>query len=137
MAQSRKASAAHPATARHRAGLVSALFGLAAAPSAWIVQLLVDYGVSARVCHPGAAPRQDLPAGGEHALLLAINLGCLALALASLGVGLSAWRRLPADQGRARFLAACGLLSAAIFSVAILFDTPSALALRLCWSAPR
>jgi tetrahydromethanopterin S-methyltransferase subunit B len=39
--------------------------------------------------------------------------------------------------GRSRFLAMCGVLSASAFAIAIAFDIPSTLALRLCWSIPQ
>jgi hypothetical protein len=112
------------------------MFGVAAGPFAWIVQLVVDYGLSAHACYPGRTPRLDLPWAGEHGLLLAINLACLALALAGLGVSFRAWREVRGKADRSRFLAVCGMLASATFTIAILFDTPSALALRLCWSAP-
>jgi hypothetical protein len=136
MAKSSPQPADPAAPEQQRPSLVAQLFGIAAGPSAWIAQLALNYGVSSYVCYSGDTPRRDQPPGGEHGLLLAINLACLALALVSLGVAFTAWRRLPIGDGRARFLVVCGLLSGAMFSVAILFDTPSALALRLCWSAP-
>ncbi|HEX3365688.1 hypothetical protein [Phenylobacterium sp.] len=120
-----------------RIGLAAQLFGLAAGPSAWIAQLALNYGLSSYACYPGDTPRQDLPPPSEHAVLLAINLSCLAVAFIGLAVSFRAWRKVPDGDGRARFLTLCGLLSAAIFSAAILFNTPSALALRLCWSASR
>jgi hypothetical protein len=137
----------HPSPHRGRVSLGGQLFGIAAGPAAWIAQLVVDYGVSSYVCYPADTPRRDLPGGGEHGLLLAVNLACLAVALAGFAVSLAGWRRTRAEKpgplhemlqigdGRSRFLAICGLLAAATFAVAILFDTPSALALRLCWSA--
>lgn len=114
------------------------LFGVAAGPTAWIAQLVAGYGLSSYACYPGDAPLQTPPAGGEHALLLAINLAGLALAAAGFAASWLGWRRAgEAETGRARFLAACGLLASAAFAIAILFDTPSALALGLCWSIPR
>lgn len=123
-------------------GVRAQISALAAGPCAWIAQLAVDYGVSSYTCSPGDTPRVDLPGASEHGLLLAINLACLALALTGFAISLSGWRKLRAGaaavvEGRRGFLAKCGLLASAIFAVAILFDTPSALALRLCWSAPR
>jgi hypothetical protein len=136
MAKSPTQPTEHLSPRREQASLIAQLFGVAAGPSAWIAQLVIGYGVSSYVCYPGDTPRRDLPGSGEHGLLLAINLACLAVALAGFAVSFTARRRLPAGDGRGRFLATCGLLSAATFSIAILFDTPSALALRLCWSAP-
>jgi hypothetical protein len=136
MAKPLSQSADPPAPRRHPTSLAVQLFGLTAGPSSWIVQLVLGYGLSAYACYPGDTPRRDLPPGSEHGLLLGINLACLALALAGLAVSFAAWRK-GESGGTSRFLILCGLLSAAMFSLAILFNTPSALALRLCWSAPR
>jgi hypothetical protein len=117
------------------------LFGVAAGPAAWIAQLVLDYGLSSHACFPGDAPRATPPPESGHAVLLAINLACLALALAGLLVSLSGLRRVDAETataaGRSRFLAMCGVLSASVFAIAIGFDLPSTLALNLCWSVAR
>jgi hypothetical protein len=123
-------------------GAVVQLFALAAGPFGWILQLSADYGLSSYACMPRGAPKTEPPPTGEHGVLLAINLACLLLALAGFAISLNEWRKLRADQGapvegRRRFLAGCGLLAASIFAAAILFNTPSALALRLCWGGPR
>jgi hypothetical protein len=122
------------------------LFGVAAGPAGWIAQLVVNYGVSSYLCFPGDAPRATTPPAGEHAVLLAVSLACLALALLGLWVSVTGLRRRPmpvADDalatapGRSRFLAMCGVLSASAFTIAIAFNIPSTLALRLCWSIPQ
>jgi hypothetical protein len=124
----------------------SQLFGVAAGPAAWIAQLVINYGLSSYACFPGDAPRATTPPAGEHAVLLAVNLACLALALAGLWVSLAGLRRGRSptieDSGataprRSRFLAMCGLLSACAFAIAIGFDTPSTLMLGVCSSVPR
>ena len=127
--------------------LAAQLFGLAVGPAAWIGQLVIGYGLSSYSCFPGDAPRSAPPPVAEHGLLLAVNLACVALALSGLLVSLAGLRRHRGDKtqdrattnaaatpwGRSRFLAMCGVLSASAFAIAILFDTPSTLALRLCW----
>jgi hypothetical protein len=122
------------------------LFGVAAGPTAWIAQVVLGYGLSSYGCFPGDAPPTTPPPAGEHAVLLAITLACLGLALAGLWVSFAGLRRSRAAQGRgpdatapgrSRFLAMCGLLSASVFAIAIGFDIPSTLALRLCWSIPQ
>jgi len=143
------ASHPHPSPHRRRVSLAGQLFGVAVGPAAWIAQLVAGYGLSSYACYPGNTPLQSPPDGGEHLLLLVINLVCLALAGAGLAVSWSSWRRtrdempgraagmLETGEGRSRFLAICGVLSAAGFAVAILFNLPSALALATCWSIPR
>jgi hypothetical protein len=119
------------------------LFGVAAGPAAWIAQLVLNYAVSSYACFPGDSPRLTAPPPAEHGVLLLINLACLALALLGLGISLAGLRRSRAADaaatgvGRSRFLAMCGVLSASAFAIAIAFNTPSTLALRLCWSVPR
>ncbi|WP_293380307.1 hypothetical protein [Phenylobacterium sp.] len=103
--------------------------------------MAIDYGVSSYVCTPRDTPRLDAPGAGEHEFLLAINLTCLAVALLGLAAAFAGSRAASeegsgAPRGRHRFLAVSGLLASAIFVVAILFNTPSAVAVRLCWSAP-
>jgi len=134
---------------RDRGDTMGPLFGLAAGPAGWVIQLVVGYGVSSYACFPHDAPaRQSPPPGwaGEPALLLAINIACLLLVLAGLVVSLSAWRRSQnktptgaaaaseVREGRTRFLAGCGVLANLGFAVAILFDTVSILGTPACWS---
>jgi hypothetical protein len=130
-------------SALRAAGVPAQLFGVAAGPAGWIAQLVVNYGVSSYLCFPGDAPRAAAPPAGEHAVLLAVSLACLALALLGLWVSLTGLKRGPATiakgalataPGRSRFLAMCGVLSASAFAIGIAFDIPSTLALRLCWS---
>src|SRR3546814_4823219 len=66
----------HPAPHRDRASSRGLLLALAASPAGWIVQLVLDYGLSSFACYPGDTPlRQSPPAGwgGEHLLLAAIR----------------------------------------------------------------
>jgi len=125
--------------------IVWPLAALAAGPAAWIVQLVVGYGASSLACYPHDAPAARPPGPGEHAVLIAINLACLALALAGLAIAFLHWRGakppqpaehndvMPAGIGRARFLAACGMLSGLGFALAILFDTAPILGAPACW----
>jgi hypothetical protein len=136
MAQSPAPSSERPPAHGGARRLAAELFGVAAGPAAWIAQLVIDYGLSSYACYGGSEPRPAAPPASEHLVLLLINLACLALALSGLAISFASWRRPGAGGNRSRFLALCGLLSSAMFCVAILFDTPSALALRLCWSAP-
>ena len=134
---------AEPSTQR----VPAQLFGVAAGPAAWIAQLCVNYGLSSYACFPGDAPRATPPPAAEHAVLLLISLACLALALAGLWVSFAGLRRSRADGppdgmaatvlSRSRFLAMCGVLSATAFAIAIGFNIPSTLALKLCWSLPQ
>jgi hypothetical protein len=128
--------------------LAVSLLALAAGPAAWSGQLIIDYAVASELCFGRGAPRATPPASGwtpEHLLLLAVNLACLALAAAGGIAALAAWRRTRRDgpgeaagpaaasRARRRFLAVCGVLSASVFAVAILFNTASPLFVSSCW----
>lgn len=141
----------HPAPHRQRVSLARQLFGLAAGPAGWIAQLVIGYGLSSYACFPRDAPHLISPPpgwAGEHLGLLALNLACLALALSGLAAALGAWRRtrgekrggphlaLEIGEGRARFLALCGLLTSGLFAGAILFNTAPILGVPACWSVP-
>ncbi len=118
-----------------------------AGPTAWIIQLLIAYGVSAYLCQPRNEPRLGVPPDwpAEWALMLAVNLACLAGAVAGALAGLAVWRRTGAEkpgshelllevgEGRARFLAACAIMACCGFSVAILFNTVEFFTIPACW----
>ena len=138
----------HPSPHRDRVAPWTALLALAAGPAAWILQLCVDFGVATTLCEQGGAPRATSRIsgwGGEDVFLVCVNLACLAIALAGGLTALAAWRRSRAEkpgganaalevgEGRTRFLALCGMLTAAAFAVAILFDTAWPFFIPSCW----
>lgn len=144
------ASPGHPAPQRRRVRPVLLLAPLAAGAFAWILQLSVSYGVSGAVCsalRKGAVPL--IAAGRETILLTAINLGCLALAVAAALASWSHWRKTRAEtpgdvhaalsigEGRTRFVAAAGILSSSGFALAILFNTVESLMVAACWTGAR
>jgi hypothetical protein len=128
-------------TVRRSAGLALPLAALAAGPGAWAAQLVIDYGLASHACFPGAVPLRQSPPGGwtgEPAVLLALNLACLALSVAAAAISFGTLRTVGrradgAEPRRTRFLASCGLLSGAGFSLAVLFDTVVVLAVPACW----
>ncbi|MGH7025692.1 MAG: hypothetical protein ACREEB_19190 [Caulobacteraceae bacterium] len=121
--------------------IVLLILGVAAGPAAWVLQLVLGYGLASYACYPSDAPARVSPPPGWHGeagVLLGLNLACLALALAGAALSLTLWRdsgRGPAE-GRARFLAMCGMFSCLGFATAILFDTVPILAVPACWSIP-
>jgi len=138
----------NPSPRRDRIRLALPLIALACGPFAWIVQLIGDYALASHACRPGDAPRLAPPAdgwGGEHLVLVGINLACLALCLAGGGVAAAAWRRshreragegrglIGVAEGRTRFLAACGVIAAAAFVLGIAFDTALPFFVPSCW----
>jgi hypothetical protein len=140
---------AAPAKPR-RFNAVAVLWGLAAGPAGWALQLVLGYGLSSYACFPSLAPFQRTPPpgwGAERMALLGINLACLALIVAGGLVCLDAWRRSAPSKGtdantpgvdaarasREHFLASCGLLGAGGFAFATLFNTYSLLFTATCW----
>lgn len=124
------------------------LLALAAGPAAWILQLVVDYGVASDLCRQNGVPRAAPPISGwapEHIVLVGFNLICLAVAVSGGFAALVGWRRtrtekpggaselIEVGEERARFLAACGMMTAAVFAVAILFDTAWPFFVPSCW----
>jgi hypothetical protein len=124
--------------------LPTSLLALAAGP----LQLVVDFGVASDLCRQNGAPRAAPPPYGwapEHIVLVGFNLVCLAVALAGGFTALAAWRRTRAEKPgdapelievggeRKRFLAACGMMSAAAFALAILFGTAWPFFIPSCW----
>jgi hypothetical protein len=142
---------AHPAPHRARARAGPLLIALMAGPAAWIVQLTTAYGVSSFACDPsGLAPFSPAAAMTvDRPILFGLNLVCLALAGAGGLVALRGWRRsrdeksgggaamIDVGEGRTRFLAACGVLTAVGFSIAILFNTFEFFSVPACWSSAR
>ena len=113
------------------------MLGLAAGPTAWIAQLLLDYGLSSHACFPVSHPVAQLPPGSGKPALAVITLLCFLLALAGLGTAWRLWRGArdePPSAGRTCFLALCGLYSCAGFAVAILASAASIIAVPSCWA---
>ena len=127
----------HPPPHRRRVGLTALLFGLAGGPVAWIVQLVTEYSLASRLCDSAGrtAPAIGAPTWPlAQPWLLVGDIFCLSLALAALAVAILGWRATRAEKpgdtetalqtgdGRSRFMAAAGMLSAAGFAIAILFN---------------
>jgi hypothetical protein len=125
------------------------LLALAIGPAAWIVQLTGDFALASDVCRPNDAPRSLPPAGGwgaEHVALIGLNLVCLVLCLAGAGVAWRYWQRshgekrgdtpalVEVGEGRTRFMAACGMITATGFALATAFGTALPLFVPPCWS---
>jgi hypothetical protein len=108
----------HPAPHRDRVALSALLFGLAAAPLAWQVQIVVGSAAAT---------------AARKSTLLALFGVCLAAAFAGGLVALRSWRltfhELPGSahdlvdggEGRTRFMAMCGMLVSLLFFYALLF----------------
>ena len=137
------AVSAAPSQHRHRVGLAALGFGLCGGPLAWAIQLNANYALVSHACFPAVAPRVwPLPGWeGLSTVMLVINVVALVIALAALGVSWWAWRATRVEQrggsgqvreGRSHFLAACGLMAAAGFFVATVFNTATLIWVPQC-----
>jgi hypothetical protein len=134
----------HPAPHRDRVSGWSTLAGLTLGPLAWLVQLTLNVALASAACYPNDAPL-PLPAWSGLAPVLWLA-EILALALCALG-GWLAWRNwrassgerpgtghvlLGSGDGRTRFLAMAGMLTSALFLLAVGFAVISTAAAPGC-----
>jgi hypothetical protein len=116
------------------------LFGLAAGPAGWIIELVTNYGLASYACFPRFEPWRRTPPPGwsaEPAILTSISIACLALTVSGILVSASCWRGARGrGAGREAFLAACGVMAALGFTLALLFDTWPLLRTPACWNVP-
>jgi hypothetical protein len=117
--------------------------GILLAPGGWLVGELVGYYLAARSCEPGPA---GIPLAGTAypaTVHVVLELVVAIVAAFGLGIALSSWRRLgdesepdePSAVGRARFMAATGLVISALFLFGILLFGFSGLVVNVCSQA--
>ena len=139
----------HPSPGRGRVSHAWLFAGLAGAPTAWVVQVLVDYGLSSNACTLTQGRHGQQPVtgfGAETSVLMGVNVACLVVAVAA---GVLSWRHWRATQqekgggvgaqlsigeGRTRFLAIAGMMAAFAFGLATLFGAIEPLLIPSCWS---
>ncbi len=136
----------HPSPHRHKVSVFWLLAGLAIPPAAWTTELLAAFVISSNAC-PLTPDRSSHPGfSGEATLLIALQLVCLIAAIASGLMSRRHWRlvrrekkdsehsHLTIADGRTRFLALAGMLTAGSFAIAILFNVLEPILIPLCWS---
>ncbi len=140
------ASIGHPAPHRQKVSLSSLLFGFWGAPIAWITQLCANYGLSSTVCYPGVRPVVQVPAGWRWITpaLFVVDALALLVAVAAAVVAFRAFsitkeeregdhhHLIEVGEGRSRFLALCGLVTAGGFILVMVFNTLSLILVPLC-----
>ena len=136
----------HPAPHRDKVAVPWLLADLALPSSAWTLQLIFAYGLSSNACPLTPNSTETSGGGGEATVLIALQLVCLVAAVASGVMSLRHWRRVRGEkqdsehshltlgEGRTRFLAMAGMLSAGIFAVAITFNLLEPILIPSCWS---
>ena len=142
------ATADHPGPLRAQGRPWLLLVGAGAPPVAWLLQLLISYGVSSNSCSNLQARGgvlligQDTP---QTVFFLLIALAALFICIAAGASSALNWlqtrpttaadvhRVLSAGEGRTRFLALCGMLAAIGFGIGILFNLVEPLMAPPCW----
>jgi hypothetical protein len=137
-------SQGHPSAARGATRVGALLYGLIAAPCAWIAAQVTSSTLAQAACFPQYAPR-DVPAfPGLHLLHAAALVLALAVCASGGFVAYGAWRRtrgehrggggtlLDIGEGRSRFMALAGMMTSAGFLIGTLFSVPAALLVPAC-----
>ncbi|MEO7073020.1 MAG: hypothetical protein ABI300_08715 [Rhodanobacter sp.] len=130
----------HPVPNRYRVGLLALGFGVAGAPLAWNIELLVGTALSGHQCYPRYMPLALPTWSGTWWFLLGLSVAAVVLGGCAGLVSWRSWRRTqdehpsPAHsgEGRNRFLALCGMLTSGLFLVALLFSLAVVLMVPVC-----
>ena len=127
---------ASPAPHRDRVSMMLVLFGLIAAPGAWIVETTINYMVASRACYPHDVPLSVPITTASSPVLICLAFAALTVSIAGWLAAYQAWRHTRHEmtasahgaaeegEGRTRFLALAGMFISALFLVAALFDMP-------------
>ncbi|GJG89600.1 hypothetical protein tb265_47810 [Gemmatimonadetes bacterium T265] len=94
--EAEQSPAGHPAPQRGNVSNAALWFGIFAAPAAWSVQSLVNFGVAAHACYPGLYPLGAPNVGGTWMLALVVSV--LAVAVGT-GAGFFAHREWTRSRG--------------------------------------
>ena len=125
---------ANPAPQRHNVSIVLLLFGLIAAPLAWIVQTSLNYVVASRACYPFQTRQLQTANDGLWPALIIATVVALVIGIAAAGAAWHAWRMtreehyggghhvMDVGEERTRFLALAGLLISGLFAAAVIFN---------------
>lgn len=134
----------HPAPHAGKVSTWLVLLALLAAPGAWSLQLLVNYGLASHACFPRSAPKGHPSWDWLWPSVLAINLFALFVAAAATFISLLIWRRIRSEtrgghgqlihagEGRSRFLAVWGIWSGLWFVIGIIFNLIAAVGVPAC-----
>lgn len=136
----------HPSPHRDRIGLVPLMAGLIGPPAAWLLQLVVNYGLSSYSCYPASVPHVAVLPGwtGVWVGVLIINIIAIAIAIATTVLSYRNWRivrdehpgeaddLVETGEGRSRFIGLAGAITGLGFVIALVFDLIAILAVPQC-----
>lgn len=136
-------AAAHPSPHKNEVGIVGLLYGLMAAPIAWVSSQIASSIVAQEACFPKTESLSDpaFAVAGLHIGLLSV---AFAVSASAAGVAYANWRRtkresggnghtlLDVGEGRSRFMALAGLLTSFGFMLGTLFSIPAVVFVPAC-----
>jgi hypothetical protein len=144
MTEPQTSQAGHPSPHRAKSGLAALLYGLIAAPAAWVVGEIVDAGLAQEACFPGTEPLATPAFANLHTIHIVVLVISLLVSASAAMVALGAWRAtrneraggphalLSIGEGRSRFMALAGVLTSVGFFVGTLFSVPAVLLVPSC-----
>lgn len=115
-----------PEHARLPVGFVLA-FAVYGAPVAWLMQLIVNYALSAHACYPINIPLMTPVWGPLWWILIGIDMAAMIVAGGAFFVALGQWRAWRGasmshiGERRNRYIAQWAVLTSALFSIAVVF----------------
>ena len=127
-------STGHPGSHRHNVPLAVLVFGLAAAPLAWLAQTSFNYLVASRACYPFDARKLQVVVDGLWPVSVIATVVALVIGIVAAIVSWRAWRAtheehhggghqaIEVAEGRTRFLALCGVMISGLFVAAVVFN---------------
>lgn len=137
-------SGPHPSERRGSTHLGALLYGLIAAPAAWMAAQVVGFAAVQQACFPGYQPLAAPAFPGVQTVSLVALLAALAVCASGIVAALLAWRRtrgehegggrslLDVGEGRSRFMALTGVLTSSGFLIAVLFSLPAVVLVPTC-----
>lgn len=107
------------------------LAGAALAPTFWLGQLMLGYGMTAFACYPGDHPVMPIFSAVLRSALIAFDVVALAACIMGGWISWRCWERCPPGS-RSHFLALWGLMSSLWFFGAILFNVIASVTVPPC-----
>ena len=136
---------AHPSPQARHVSLFHQAIGVAGAPIAWAIRLIVNLALASSACLPSSPlPGEPLTGRGTGLAMLGVDMAALLVALAVAVLSYRDWKAtktekpgshshlLEVGEGRARFLALSGMIVSLGFALATGFDLVALLIVPIC-----
>jgi hypothetical protein len=134
----------HPSAARGATRLWRLLYGLIAAPCAWLAAQVLSATLAQEACFPHSEPLAAPLFPGLHLMQSAALVLAVAVCASGAVVAYRDWRRtrgehqgggqvlLDIGEGRSRFMALAGMMTSLGFLAGTLFSVPATLLVPAC-----